>query len=165
MRKTRILASGAAASLALTLAACGVVGGDSESEGSGGDTLAQLKDDGKITVGFAGEEPYSFEKDGELDGATIALHEEIFGELGIEEVEGVKTEWNSLIPGLNAGDFDVISAGMSILPVRATSIGDPSNAPSIQPNGRSSTVALGSSKPSIRGRIRAAAGPCSARSA
>ena len=127
MRKTRILASGAAASLALTLAACGVVGGDSESEGSGGDTLAQLKDDGKITVGFAGEEPYSFEKDGELDGATIALHEEIFGELGIEEVEGVKTEWNSLIPGLNAGDFDVVSAGMSILPDRCkqADFGDP----------------------------------------
>ena len=127
MRKTRILASGAAASLALTLAACGVVGGDSESEGSGGDTLAQLKDDGKITVGFAGEEPYSFEKDGELDGATIALHEEIFGELGIDEVEGVKTEWNSLIPGLNAGDFDVVSAGMSILPDRCkqADFGDP----------------------------------------
>src|SRR5699024_9085598 len=61
------------------------------------------------------------------DGATIALHEEIFANLGIDEVEGVQTEFGSLIPGLNAGDFDVVSAGMSILPERCeqASFGDP----------------------------------------
>lgn len=131
MRYTRMMAGAAAASLALTLAACGDSGSD-ESEGGGdgggGDgKLSQLKDAGKVTVGFAGEEPYSFEKDGELTGATIALHEKIFKELGVDEVEGVKTEWGSLIPGLKAGRFDVISAGMSILPERCeeASFGDP----------------------------------------
>lgn len=128
MRYTRIMASAAAATVAMGLAACGVTdagGGGGDGEGSG--KLEELKDEGTITVGFAGEEPYSFEKDGELDGATIALHEEIFPKLGIDKVEGVKTEWNSLIPGLNAGDFDVISAGMSILPDRCkqASFGDP----------------------------------------
>lgn len=126
MRYTRIMASAAAATVAMGLAACGVTDGGS-GDGDGNGKLEELKEDGKITVGFAGEEPYSFEKDGELDGATIALHEEIFPKLGIDEVEGVKTEWNSLIPGLNAGDFDVISAGMSILPDRCkqASFGDP----------------------------------------
>lgn len=124
VRYTRIMASAAAATVALGLAACG----DSGSGGDGdGDTLAQLKDDGVVTVAFAGEEPYSYEEDGELKGATIALHEEIFKELGVDEVKGVKTEWGSLIPGLNAGRFDVVSAGMSILPDRCkqAAFGDP----------------------------------------
>ncbi len=122
MRYTRIMASAAAATVAMGLAACG--GSDS---GGDGDKLSQLQDDGKVTVGFAGEEPYSFEEDGELTGATIALHEEIFKELGIDEVEGVQTEFGSLIPGLNAGRFDVVSAGMSILPERCeeADFGDP----------------------------------------
>ncbi|MDN5899712.1 MAG: transporter substrate-binding domain-containing protein, partial [Brachybacterium sp.] len=51
-------------------------------------------------------------------GATVAMHREIFGELGIDTVEGKLTDWGSLIPGLNAGQFDAVSAGMSILPDR-----------------------------------------------
>ncbi|WP_435202255.1 ectoine/hydroxyectoine ABC transporter substrate-binding protein EhuB [Janibacter sp. GS2] len=127
MRNTRIMAGVAAASLALTVAACGDSGSDESGGGGGGDKLSELKDAGTITVGFAGEEPYSFEKDGELTGATIALHEKIFPELGIDEVKGVKTEFGSLIPGLNAGRFDVVSAGMSILPDRCkqADFGDP----------------------------------------
>ena len=126
MRHTRTLAGTAALTLALTLAACGDDSG-SGSDGASGDHLAELQEEGTITVGFAGEEPYSFEKDGELTGATIALHEKIFKDMGIDEVKGVKTEWGSLIPGLKAGRFDVISAGMSILPERCkeADFGDP----------------------------------------
>ena len=124
MRHSRTLAGTAALTLALTLAACG---SDSGSDGGSGDKLAELKEEGTITVAFAGEEPYSFEKDGELTRATIALHEKIFKDLGIKEVKGVKTEWNALIPGLKAGRYDAISAGMSILPDRCkeASFGDP----------------------------------------
>lgn len=97
----------------------GGAGGGSAAGGEGdGDLLTRLQESGTITVGFAGEAPYSFDEDGELTGATVALHREIFGELGIENVEGVNTKWGSLIPGLNAGRFDAISAGMSILPDR-----------------------------------------------
>ena len=97
------------------LAACSRTssGGDDE-----GDLLSRLQDAGKITVGFAGEAPYSFDEGGEVTGATVALHREIFGELGIDTVEGKLTDWGSLIPGLNAGQFDAVSAGMSILPDR-----------------------------------------------
>ena len=123
MRHTRTLAGTAALTLALALAACG----DSGSDSSSGDKLAELQEKGTITVAFAGEEPYSFEKDGELTGATIALHKKIFKDMGIKEVKGVKTEWNALIPGLKAGRYDAISAGMSILPDRCkeASFGDP----------------------------------------
>src|SRR5699024_7051272 len=88
-------------------------GGDGE-----GDLLSRLQEAGTITVGFAGEAPYSFEEDGELTGATVALHREIFGELGIDEVEGVAVDFGSLIPGLTAERFDAVSAGMPILPER-----------------------------------------------
>ncbi|WKV16215.1 ectoine/hydroxyectoine ABC transporter substrate-binding protein EhuB [Janibacter limosus] len=126
MRYTRTPAGTAALTPALTLAACGDSGSDGASEG-GGDHLAELQDKGTITVAFAGEDPYSFEKDGELTGATIALHKQIFKELGINEVKGVKTEWAALIPGLKAGRYDAVSAGMSILPERCkeADFGDP----------------------------------------
>ena len=122
MRNTRFMAGAAAATLALTLAACGDGGSDSSTdEGSsaeGESTLAKIQEEGVVTVGIAGEDPYSFMKDGELTGATIAIHKKVFAALGVDEVKGVQTEWNSLIPGLNAGRFDLISAGMSILPDR-----------------------------------------------
>lgn len=116
-----LVAAGSA--LALTaLAACtstegGAGGGGGDAEG-GGSLLEQLQEEGSITVGFAGEAPYSYEEDGELTGATVALHREIFSELGIDDVEGMSTEFGSLIPGLNANRFDAVSAGMSILPER-----------------------------------------------
>ena len=91
---------------------------DAGGGGGGGDLLSQLQEAGSITVGFAGEAPYSFEEGGELTGASVAMAREIFGELGIDTVEGTLTDWGSLIPGLNAGQFDAISAGMSILPDR-----------------------------------------------
>lgn len=80
--------------------------------------LETLQEQGTVTVGFAGEAPYSFEEGGELTGATVALHREIFSNLGIETVEGVNADFGALIPGLQANRFDVVSAGMSILPER-----------------------------------------------
>ncbi|MGP9680645.1 MULTISPECIES: transporter substrate-binding domain-containing protein [unclassified Brachybacterium] len=110
-----------AAALGGSLAACSQTstgGGGDSSDGGGDDLLSKLQKAGKITVGFAGEAPYSFDDNGELTGATVAMHREIFGELGIDEVEGKLTDWNSLIPGLNSQQFDAVSAGMSILPER-----------------------------------------------
>ncbi len=112
----------AAVLVGASLAAC-------SSTDSGGDSslLEQLQDEGVVTVGFAGEAPYSFEENGQLTGATVALHREIFGNLGIETVEGVNADFGALIPGLQANRFDVVSAGMSILPERCeqASFSDP----------------------------------------
>lgn len=96
----------------------GGVAACSSTKDSEGDTLQSLKDKGTVTVGFAGEAPYSFEQDGQLTGATVALHREIFKNLGIDGLEGVNTDFGALIPGLQAKRFDVVSAGMSILPER-----------------------------------------------
>lgn len=103
----------AAAVIGLGLAGCTTTDTDDDSS-----LLETLQDRGSVTVGFAGEAPYSFMEDGELTGATVALHREIFANLGIDTVEGVNADFGALIPGLQANRFDVVSAGMSILPER-----------------------------------------------
>ncbi len=108
----------AAAFAGVSLFAASLAGCSKTETGGDGATLKALRDKGVVSVGFAGEAPYSFEMDGQLTGGTIALHREIFKNLGIDTVEGVKTEWGGLIPGLQAHRFDVVSAGMSITPER-----------------------------------------------
>ncbi|MEV8222813.1 MULTISPECIES: ectoine/hydroxyectoine ABC transporter substrate-binding protein EhuB [Dietzia] len=103
----------AAAVIGLGLTGCTSTNSDDDSS-----LLETLQDRGSVTVGFAGEAPYSFQENGELTGATVALHREIFGNLGIDTVEGVNADFGALIPGLQANRFDVVSAGMSILPER-----------------------------------------------
>lgn len=121
--KKPLLATGAVlASLALALSGCS---GSTTTEQEGGSAapagdgkLQALKDKGSITVSIAGEAPYSYEEGGKATGATIALAEKIFGDMGIKEVKTVLVDWNGLIPGLTAGRADAVSAGMSILPDR-----------------------------------------------
>lgn len=114
----------AAGIFALGLTACASGTGEEQAAGS---TLEQLQESGTITLAIADERPYSWLEGGKPAGATIAMHEEIFANLGIENIEVVEVDWNSLIPGLNAGRFDAVSAGMSILPDRCAqaSFSDP----------------------------------------
>ncbi len=126
IRRRSLLATGAIlASASLALSGCGgstttesEAGGDSGSVEAGSGHLKDLKDKGSITVAIAGEVPYSYEEKGKPTGATIALAEKIFSGMGIDKVDTKLVDWNSLIPGLKAGRFDAVSAGMSILPER-----------------------------------------------
>lgn len=108
--------------LTLALAGCSAGNGNGDANGNGGDsaqsTLEKAQESGTITVAVASERPYSWVEDGEATGATIAMHKQIFSNLGIDDIKVEEVEWNSLIPGLNAGRWDVVSAGMSILPER-----------------------------------------------
>ncbi|WP_460802650.1 transporter substrate-binding domain-containing protein [Microbacterium sp. GXF6406] len=96
------------------LAGCSSDGGDSD----GMNTLERAQQEGSITLAIASEQPYSWVEGGEATGATIAMHEQIFQNLGIDDITIEEVDWNSLIPGLNAGRWDAVSAGMSILPER-----------------------------------------------
>jgi polar amino acid transport system substrate-binding protein len=111
------------ATAAVGTLALGLLAGCSSSGGGNGDdagmtTLEKAQESGTITLAVASEQPYSWVEGGEATGATIAMHEEIFHNLGIDDIKVEEVDWNSLIPGLNAGRWDVISAGMSILPDR-----------------------------------------------
>ncbi|MFI8823712.1 ectoine/hydroxyectoine ABC transporter substrate-binding protein EhuB [Streptomyces sp. NPDC053431] len=110
--------------LAPAIAAGGLLAGCSRTEvGTGAPKedaglLAKLREQGFVRVGFAGEAPYGFQDGGELAGEAPTLHREIFGALGVRELRPTLTDFGSLIPGLLAGRFDVVSAGMSITPER-----------------------------------------------
>ncbi|MFD0903130.1 ectoine/hydroxyectoine ABC transporter substrate-binding protein EhuB [Actinomadura sediminis] len=110
-------------SAAVPLAAAGCSTTDPETEASGGGTLQKAKDAGKIKVGFANEAPYGFtDSSGKLTGEAPELARVIFKNLGIEEMEGVQVDFGGLIGGLNAKRFDVIAAGMFIIPERCQSV-------------------------------------------
>ncbi|MGO2097545.1 MAG: ectoine/hydroxyectoine ABC transporter substrate-binding protein EhuB [Candidatus Microbacterium stercoravium] len=102
---------------ALALAGCTST---APSDGDGDvSTLQKIQDEGSITLAIASEQPYSWvDESGEPTGATIAMHKEIFSALGVDNIEVEEVAWDNLIPGLNAGRWDAVSAGMSITPDR-----------------------------------------------
>lgn len=104
----------------LVLSACGGNGGDSEDSAEADDRVAELQENGTVNIGFANEPPYAYENSetGELEGANIEIATAVFEEMGVENVEGHLTDWGELIPGVQAGQYDVITAGMAILPDR-----------------------------------------------
>lgn len=86
-------------------------------------TLERARREGVVRVGFANENPYAYAKpDGTLSGEAVEVARAVFKNLGIEEMEGVLTQFGSLIPGLQAGRFDVITAGMYVNPKRCEQV-------------------------------------------
>ena len=95
-----------------------------ESTKSGANTLEKAKEQGYVAVGFANEKPYAYKTaDGELTGEAVEIARVILKNLGVKEMKGELTEFASLIPGLQAKRFDMITAGMFITPQRATQVG------------------------------------------
>ena len=100
------------AALAMTvLAACG---GEGEASSDNSGKLEQLQEAGKVRIGFANELPYAYEENGEVKGANVDIAKAVFKELGIEEVDAQLSDFSQLIPGVQANQFDVITAGMAI---------------------------------------------------
>lgn len=87
-------------------------------------TLERIKSDGKVRIGYANEAPYAYKDtaSGRLTGEAPEIARVILKDLGVNEVEGVLTEFGSLIPGLQAGRFDIIAAGMYITPARCAQV-------------------------------------------
>lgn len=124
--------------LALVVAACGSDGegggdadGDTETTAAsddGGDAegglLAQLQEAGTVTIGIANEVPYGYEDEetGEITGEAPEIAKLAYEELGVPNVNAVVTEFGGLIGGLQAGNFDMIAAGMYINPDRAENV-------------------------------------------
>jgi polar amino acid transport system substrate-binding protein len=83
-------------------------------------TLERIKREKVVRVGFANEAPYAYSTpDGKLAGFMPATMEYIFGQIGGIKLEGVLTEFSGLIPGLQAGRFDCVGAGLYINAERA----------------------------------------------
>jgi polar amino acid transport system substrate-binding protein len=76
-----------------------------------------------IRIGFANEIPFAYPgEDGSPKGFVNAITIGVLNQMGHDNIEPVQTEWGGLIPGLNAGRFDIITGGMNILASRCENI-------------------------------------------
>lgn len=111
----------AALAAAVALAACSGNDGAGQAART---TLERIKAAGKIRVGYANEAPYAYfdPATGRLTGEAPEVARAVLTGLGVQEVEGVLTEFSGLIPGLKAGRYDMIAAGMYVLPARCREV-------------------------------------------
>jgi polar amino acid transport system substrate-binding protein len=77
-----------------------------------------------IRVGIANEPPFGYVDSalGRVTGEAPEIARAVLARLGAPEMEVIATEFRSLIPGLRAGRFDVIAAGMYITPARCEQV-------------------------------------------
>lgn len=113
LRRASVLGAAAVGAPAL-LSAC-----ESTSSGGGGDVLSTAKKNGYINIGIAGEIPYGYtDKSGKLTGEAPEVARAVFKALGVPEIKAKQVDFNSLIQSLDNGQYDMVAAGMDILPAR-----------------------------------------------
>jgi len=94
----------------------------------GGDDGLALRERVAVTstvrIGYANEAPYGYldSDSGRITGEAPEIARAVLERMGVEHIEPVVTEFGSLIPGLKAGRFDMIAAGMYITAERAEEI-------------------------------------------
>jgi polar amino acid transport system substrate-binding protein len=106
------------------LTACSPRNGADNNSSAGGTTLQKAIATKTVRIGFANEPPFAYQDvaAGKITGESPEVAKEILSHMGIYQIDGVLTEFGSLIPGLRAGRFDIIASGMYILPPRCTQI-------------------------------------------
>ncbi|WP_018240936.1 ectoine/hydroxyectoine ABC transporter substrate-binding protein EhuB [Ensifer sp. BR816] len=109
-------------SLLKTIAAIGIVSpfvSLAKSAYAAQSLLERIKAGDVVKLGFANENPYGYPGDkGEPLGFINDITIQVLKKLGTTKIEPIQTEWGSLVPGLQAGRFDVITGGMFVLPDR-----------------------------------------------
>lgn len=86
-------------------------------------TLERIKAQGYILMGFANETPFSYApSEGELAGVDVDILRHILADMGVKEIKGELTTFGELIPGLEAGRFDLASSAIYIKPERCAQV-------------------------------------------
>lgn len=105
------------------LTASDIASNANENASTGSGTLEELQSSGSITIGIANEVPFGFVDDnGDPSGIAPDVATAVLNELGIENVDAQVVEFGQLIGGLQAGQYDLIAAGMYINEERAEQI-------------------------------------------
>jgi polar amino acid transport system substrate-binding protein len=80
-----------------------------------GGTLENARSAGTIKVGIANEAPYGFtDPTGKVSGESVEVARAVLKAMGINDIQATTVEFGSLIPALNAKQFDMVTAGMFI---------------------------------------------------
>lgn len=104
----------AALPLAGWLASCSKTdtGTGATKTGSGG-VLEKGRKQGYLNVAIFNEPPYTkLEPDGTVTGAEPDVLRAVLKRLGIDDIKGVRIDYEAMIPALQAGRVDVIAAGL-----------------------------------------------------
>lgn len=86
-------------------------------------TLERLREQGFVRIAIANEPPWTEVKaDGTVTGAAVEVARAVFRELGVPELVATISEYGAMIPGLQAGRFDAVTAGLFIKPERCRAV-------------------------------------------
>jgi len=88
-----------------------------------GSTLERARAAGAIRVGISGERPYSYiDPSGRVTGAQPEVARAVLARIGVDELAAVRVPFAELIPQLQAGQYDLIAAGMTVRPGRCREV-------------------------------------------
>ncbi len=100
-------------------AAALMLGGQAMAEG----TADRLKEQGFARIAIANEPPWTeVTSDGKVTGAAPEVARAVLKKLGIEELVASISEYGAMIPGLQAGRFDLVTAGLFIKKERCDAV-------------------------------------------
>jgi polar amino acid transport system substrate-binding protein len=119
VKKLAILAGTAGVAAAAILAAFVASGSSVANENK----LEELKAQGFARVAIANEPPFTaVGADGKVSGAAPDVARVIFQKLGVPEIVASISEYGAMIPGLQAGRHDVVTAGLFMKPERCAAV-------------------------------------------
>jgi len=104
IRRTSVVGAAAIGS-SILLSACG-------ESNSAEDVLEKGRKQGFLRVGVANEPPYTKVTAENVTGVEPDILRTVLKRLGIDRIEGVITPYDQMIPGLQAGRWDVVAAGL-----------------------------------------------------
>lgn len=111
-RSLAVAARGLAAAAGLLLATA-----------AGAQTLNDTAASDGVRVAYFNYAPFAYvADDGSVIGTDVEILEAVLGKMGIEVADAVSTDWGALIPGLKAGRYDVVAAGMFVTPSRCAEV-------------------------------------------
>ncbi|MER9250142.1 ectoine/hydroxyectoine ABC transporter substrate-binding protein EhuB [Mesorhizobium sp. M0590] len=85
--------------------------------------LEKIKNGEAIRIGYSDDPPWAYSGgNNEPLGISNTILLAVLKKMGATKIEPVVTEWGSLIPGLQAGRYDVISDAMYVLPERCRNV-------------------------------------------
>ncbi|WP_043539790.1 ectoine/hydroxyectoine ABC transporter substrate-binding protein EhuB [Salinarimonas rosea] len=85
--------------------------------------IQELRDQGFARIAIANEPPFTqVNPDGTVTGAAPDVAREVFKRMGIDDVVASISEYGAMIPGLQAGRFDAVTAGLFMRPERCAAV-------------------------------------------
>ena len=109
------------ASAAALIAGMGLAGSWSEAKAQ--DTLERLRKQGFARIAIANEPPWTqVTAGGKVTGAAPEVARAVLKKLGVKDVVASISEYGAMIPGLQAGRFDLVAAGLFLKPKRCAAV-------------------------------------------